>query len=867
MTTSVLGTDFCRQFDLTAARTCGSPKEPAGHQCRALADLAKWYTAKPFPNAGGILVLPTGGGKTFTAIRFSCVGPISDGYKVLWLAHTHHLLEQAFFAFSDGLAQIAEPKATLVARVVSGTEGHYRPVHIKAEDDVVIGTLQTINQAYQNRHPQLEKFLQSAKKKLLVVFDEAHHSPAPSYRNLVLSLRQRFPEMYLLGLTATPTYSDEAKRGWLKKLFPQGLIHQVTPQQLMAAGILARPISEEPRTNFTPQFDEREYKKWVGTHRDLPEEIISELANNRERNSFIAKWYADNKDKYKKTIMFADRWYQCEQLSEFLRARGVKAGTVYSHVDADPGSAAARNKRDRDENAKVLEAFRKGKIDVLINVRMLTEGTDVPDVQSVFLTRATTSQILLTQMIGRALRGPKFGGTADAYIVSFIDNWKQFINWAEYDQLAEGLADEKVSEYGKRPPIQLISIELVQRLARQMQTGVNMTPGPFVTLLPVGWYRVEYQTQVADSDNLEPVRELIMVFGNERDNYEKFIQTISKGSLEAFEKEDLTLDTVQPTIEAWQEEFFPNTEDRFGTNLAADLFKIARHIAQNGSAPRFFEFDQRDQHNLDAVAKEFIEKDLGARVVQDALMQEFKKVDRLWSTIYPRYDLFKSQYDACVNFHLHAELHKTTPEDHQPNLIALSEQSTVQDREPSEDVKEQVKERDGRCLCCSWDAKRALQVDHIAAYYYSGNSQMDNLQTLCVDCNRIKNTQTINFRNSKTDLIQPPKSVPDLKLPSGQKAGDLRQFVRYLRRWINFFYHCGAVHNIDWAAKGDRFYHWTIELAEGNDPDWLKPHLENLLFQIRQERSNAGYGMPKSLTVVAPGKKDVKVLIRREKNP
>ena len=41
---------------------------------------------------------------------------------------------------------------------------------------------------------------------------------------------------------------------------------------------------------------------------------------------------------------------------------------------------------------------------------MLTEGTDVPDVDTVFLTRQTTSKILLTQMIGRALRGPKFGG-------------------------------------------------------------------------------------------------------------------------------------------------------------------------------------------------------------------------------------------------------------------------------------------------------------------------------------------------------------------------------------------------------------------------------------------------------------------------
>ncbi len=67
---------------------------------------------------------------------------------------------------------------------------------------------------------------------------------------------------------------------------------------------------------------------------------------------------------------------------------------MYSHVDADPSSADARNKRDKDENAKTLEAFRNNQLDVLINVRMLTEGTDVPSVNTVFLTRQTTSKIL-----------------------------------------------------------------------------------------------------------------------------------------------------------------------------------------------------------------------------------------------------------------------------------------------------------------------------------------------------------------------------------------------------------------------------------------------------------------------------------------
>jgi superfamily II DNA or RNA helicase len=50
--------------------------------------------------------------------------------------------------------------------------------------------------------------------------------------------------MMLLGLTATPTYSDPKKSGWLLKLFPQNIVHQETAQNLMGAKVLAKPVFE-----------------------------------------------------------------------------------------------------------------------------------------------------------------------------------------------------------------------------------------------------------------------------------------------------------------------------------------------------------------------------------------------------------------------------------------------------------------------------------------------------------------------------------------------------------------------------------------------------------------------------------------------
>ncbi|MEW6494968.1 MAG: DEAD/DEAH box helicase family protein [Cyanobacteriota bacterium] len=80
---------FYREFDLKKVQP--SHKVPANHQHEALAKLKEWFKKQYSEPAGGILALPTGGGKTFTASRFLCSnlsldsynGPVCKGYKVL----------------------------------------------------------------------------------------------------------------------------------------------------------------------------------------------------------------------------------------------------------------------------------------------------------------------------------------------------------------------------------------------------------------------------------------------------------------------------------------------------------------------------------------------------------------------------------------------------------------------------------------------------------------------------------------------------------------------------------------------------------------------------------------------------------------
>lgn len=94
---------------------------------------------------------------------------------------------------------------------------------------------------------------------------------------------------------------------------------------------------------------------------------------------------------------------------------------------------------------EVIKDFKENKFDVLINIQILTEGSDVPDIKSVFLTRQTNSESLLVQMIGRGLRGVSAGGTDIAYIIDFHDSWDKFNFWMDPAKLPIIELAEKLS--------------------------------------------------------------------------------------------------------------------------------------------------------------------------------------------------------------------------------------------------------------------------------------------------------------------------------------------------------------------------------------------------------------------------------------
>lgn len=816
-----------------------SSKPPFQHQIEAFEALSKTFKFGNEKPGSGILVLPTGAGKTFTSVRWLSNHVIPKNIKILWLAPSFYLLNQAFDTFRANARDIPHSRKTLNIRCVSSNPSHAKVSSIKLTDDIIIMTIQT---AIKNLHTDaldrngnnfktaFRKFIDSCKETgLFVVVDEAHHSPAYGCRNLLigekdtaLGLRGLLPELNLLGLTATPTYTDKARRGWLHKIFENGVIYEAKKDSLILQNILARPNYIEVSTGREMEVDDNLYNKLVKKHQDLPEEIIEKLANDKDRNNFLVKTYVSNKDAYGKTIIFADRWFQCVYIKEKLIEKGIKADAIYSRIKADPGSAEARNQRTQDDNKRILDDFKNNKLDVLINVRMLTEGADVPNVKTVFLTRQTTSSILMTQMIGRALRGEKVGGSSEANVVLFFDNWKRLIDWAEPEVGGTEESEKKTTKYY---PLEYISIRLVEELSKSIDSGGDYLIPKFSKIFPTGWYKTEIV--YADSDNnnesMEAFNEFVMVYEHTQSKFDAFIKFIISTNLsDEWSKEYLDNEWMEPQIESWMDSYFDSENDSLGDKLNSDLIKIVRHIAQNQSVPDFYPFENREIYDLDKIAAEVI--NLPAFEKYEHLSQEFSKEGRLWKTFYTNLSRFETAVDAVIRRIIHRQKYGNE----EPKLITPT--VTPQKRELTEEEKEKVKKRDGyACLCCGVNKVNKLQIDHIKPFSMGGETSLENSQTLCDICNQYKGNNEIDFRVNTSPLTQPKKL--DLSLPYQRRNGKYLSLKAILKTIVNQFYHCKAAYKVKFGID----LTWEIHLYNGNNPKWLLKHKEEILEFIQHE--------------------------------
>ncbi len=358
-------------------------------------------------HGGGLITIPTGGGKTYTAVRWLVDQLGKDtNVRVLWIADKQELVNQAAEEFLT-CAPLMPSGRMRVMRVIHGNAS---PVAMISDPDVNIMciTRQSLHGKYFDKAAK-NRIKAFVSQPVIVVVDEAHHAVSASYHETLDYIASKAPASMMIGLTATPWPSGAGMRKRLLERFPT-LVATADTVDLIRRGILARPVVHTQQTNEFVEFNEEELKRLHGPG-DLPVWVTDKL-NRESRNRLIVTTWKRDRKRWGKTLVFVGSIAHADALGELFKAEKVPTDVVHSRSD--------------EHYSTVLARFKKAsKPRVLVSVAQLLEGINVPSARTAILARPTRSPILLRQMIGRVLRGPKAGGDPEAHIIDVRDNWQE----------------------------------------------------------------------------------------------------------------------------------------------------------------------------------------------------------------------------------------------------------------------------------------------------------------------------------------------------------------------------------------------------------------------------------------------------------
>lgn len=384
-----------------------------------------------------IVTLPTGGGKTRVA-----VDSIRDwltehwegnakgvGKTVLWLAHTEELCDQAYECFKQ-VWQASTAVCPLWLFRFWGRYTHDLTAHketlanIRSHPSILISTPQRIVNLLNEKLSGSKTLLTDLKETIgLVLIDEAHRAAAPTYK-AILSEFTKKTGITVIGLTATPFRGEyaandpEAGVRELRALFKQIIepiktLGEDARAKLQEQGFLAKPNWEIVKTKTILKAPEiPDINNITVEDIDRIDHALKIRADNPNRRMVILNHILPISTQQNSLILyFGPSVLDAECMAFLLRQKGIPAAFV---------SGSTRDVTRR----QVVNDFKNQKIKVLCNCEVLTTGFDAPKVSHVIMARPTVSQVLYEQMLGRGLRGPRFGGTESCIIIDCEDNYR-----------------------------------------------------------------------------------------------------------------------------------------------------------------------------------------------------------------------------------------------------------------------------------------------------------------------------------------------------------------------------------------------------------------------------------------------------------
>ena len=713
-----------------------NPRQLYEHQEEALKKLDIIDKKREFRT---LLVLPTGGGKTLTAAYWLLRNAVDNGKKILWLAHRYLLLEQAAEAFSrNAYTDIMVNRTVFNYRIVSGM--HDRPIHIKNTDNIIIAGKDSIIRSLDKLRDWLED------EDIYLVIDEAHHAVAKSYKKIIQYVADHARSMKLLGLTATPFRTSEDEQGALKQVFTDDIVYKTDLDALIKKGILATPEFKKWNTNL--QFTEHlgvTALKSIENLDMLPENIVNDIAGSKERNRIIVDEYINNYEKYGPTIVFALNKNHAITLNALFNEKGKKYGIKSEFIISSVQDMITGITVSNTDNERKIEQYRNGEIQVLINVNILTEGTDLPKTHTVFLTRPTVSTTLMTQMVGRALRGLKAGGTKEAYIVTFIDNWNDKIAWVNPESLTDAEYHEKETDTETaKNHLRLIAISKIEEFALMADSAVDTSALDGIAsieLIPLGMYML----------STFECNHQILVYNSTQTAYQSLIRDLPK-LMEHYGIEDETI--PEGTLEDMTEHCFQSyfDENMIPSCNRSDIEHLLKFYAQKAVEPLFITINEMDRKKLDVseIAKKIYDEDMRRSERNSYIQNLWEEEGSLIPVYYTNQYFFKKLIDIELD-KLDGDIQIAASEPQTEAELRELEQFPLQKiielypkigLEMKENAYAAARNDDGCYVCAgcgeTFPTRLYLQVDHIIPMAKGGLTVPENLQILCRACNMRK---------------------------------------------------------------------------------------------------------------------------------
>ena len=235
----------------------------------------------------------------------------------------------------------------------------------------------------------------------MIVIDEAHHALAKTYKEMW----ERFPKAKFLGLTATPCRLNG--KGFID-LFDVLVQSWDVPEFISKGRLATYDFVSIKSDGVTQRLIDSLQKR--GADGDYQNKEMDMLLNKKPS---IERLYRSLEEfgKDRKGIVYAINISHAQKIAKLYQEHGVKAIAIDSKTPA--------TERQQD-----IEAFKKGDIQVLVNVDIFSEGFDCPDVEFVQLARPTLSLAKYLQMVGRGLRVAK--GKKNCVIIDNVGLYRVF---------------------------------------------------------------------------------------------------------------------------------------------------------------------------------------------------------------------------------------------------------------------------------------------------------------------------------------------------------------------------------------------------------------------------------------------------------